>query len=314
MVAAAMLKQRSLAVLFLLPAGSASAHVLSADDTSRSVFGWTFEPWVVLLMLAALLLYGTGYVRLNKRSRRGRRDRFAQFAAFLCGWLALVAALNSPLDALSAALFSAHMVQHELLMIVAAPLLVIGRPLGVWMWAFPASTRDQLGCVILSRWVRAPWRWLTKPTVAWVLHAAALWGWHAPIFFQAALEHSGVHTLQHASFLVTALLFWWTVFGDAARRGEGAHAMLSLFTTMVHTGALGALLTLAPGLWYPDYIESSSALGFDPLHDQQLGGLVMWVPGGLAYLIGGLIVSAHWLIKRPTPGFEKTPSPERQEG
>jgi cytochrome c oxidase assembly factor CtaG len=314
MVAAAMLKQRSLAVLLLLPAGSATAHVLSADDTSRTVFGWTFEPCVVLLMLAALLLYGTGYVRLSKRSRRGRRDRFAQLAAFLCGWFALVAALNSPLDALSAALFSAHMVQHELLMIVAAPLLVIGRPLAVWIWAFPASTRDALGGVLRSRWVRAPWRWLTKPTVAWVLHAAALWGWHAPIFFQAALENSAIHTLQHASFLASALLFWWTVFGDTARRGDGAHAMLSLFTTMVHTGALGALLTLAPGLWYPDYIESSSALGFDPLHDQQLGGLVMWVPGGLAYLIGGLIVSARWLMKRPTPEFSKTSPTVRQDG
>jgi cytochrome c oxidase assembly factor CtaG len=308
-----MLKRRSLAALLLLPAVGTAAHVLSADDTRRTVFAWTFEPLVVVLMLAALLLYGIGYIRLNTRSRRGRRHRSAQLAAFLCGWLALVAALDSPLDALSAALFSAHMVQHELLMIVAAPLLVIGRPLAVWIWAFPASTRDSLGSAVRSRWVRAPWRWLTKPTVAWVLHAAALWGWHAPIFFQAALEYSGIHTLQHASFLASALLFWWTVFGDTARRGDGAQAMLSLFTTMVHTGALGALLTLAPALWYPDYIESSSALGFDPLHDQQLGGLVMWVPGGLAYLIGGLIVSARWLIKRPTPGFAKTPSPAGQE-
>jgi cytochrome c oxidase assembly factor CtaG len=313
MVTAAMLKQRCPAALLLLTAGSATADVLSADDTSRTVFGWTSEPWVVLLMLTALLLYGTGYIRLNMRSRRARRHRFARLAAFLCGWFALVAALNSPLDALSAALFSAHMVQHELLMIVAAPMLVISRPLAVWMWAFPASIRDALGSAVRSQWIRVPWRWLTKPTVAWVLHAAALWGWHAPIFFQAALEDSGIHTLQHASFFASALLFWWTVFGDTARRDDGAHAMLSLFTTMVHTGALGALLTLAPALWYPDYVESSSALGFDPLHDQQLGGLVMWVPAGLAYLIGGLIVSARWLIKRPTPGFSKTPSTAGRE-
>jgi cytochrome c oxidase assembly factor CtaG len=133
------------------------------------------------------------------------------------------------------------------------------------------------------------------------LHAAALWGWHAPVFFEAALARPGIHTLQHASFLVSALLFWWTVFSNTQRSERSAHAMLSLFTTMVHTGALGALLTLSPGLWYPSYIESTSALGFDPLQDQQLGGLVMWVPGGLAYLVGGLLVSARWLTRRPPP-------------
>ena len=139
------------------------------------------------------------------------------------------------------------------------------------------------------------------PLVAWMLHAAALWAWHAPAFFEAALARPGIHTLQHASFLVSALLFWWTVFGNTARGERSAHALLSLFTTMVHTGALGALLTLAPGIWYPSYIESTSALGFDPLQDQQLGGLVMWVPGGLAYLIGGLVVGARWLTRRTPP-------------
>ncbi len=103
-----------------------------------------------------------------------------------------------------------------------------------------------------------------------------------PLIFEAALARRGIHTLQHTSFLISALLFWWAIFGNTSRGERGAHALLSLFTTMVHTGALGALLTLAPGLWYPSYIESTSALGFDPLQDQQLGGLVMWVPGGSA--------------------------------
>ncbi|CAL8480668.1 cytochrome c oxidase assembly protein [Caballeronia sp. S22] len=137
--------------------------------------------------------------------------------------------------------------------------------------------------------------------VAWTLHAAALWCWHAPRFFEAALASPGIHTLQHASFLASALLFWWTIFGRAANAQvrDSAHAMLSLFTTMVHTGALGALLTLAPGVWYPSCIETTLALRFDPLQDQQLGSLLMWVPGGLAYLVGGLIVGARWLTRRP---------------
>ncbi|GJH17560.1 hypothetical protein CBA19CS22_13480 [Caballeronia novacaledonica] len=209
----------------------------------------------------------------------------------------------SPLHALSEWLFSAHMLQHELLMLVAAPLLVIGRPLAMWLWAFPAVARMRIGAATRSRWIKRPWRFLSLPIVAWTLHAAALWCWHAPRFFETALARPGIHTLQHTSFLGSALLFWWTVFGRASE-GHGAanaHAMLSLFTTMVHTGALGALLTLAPGVWYPSCMETTRALGFDPLQDQQLGGLVMWVPGGLAYLIGGLVVGARWLMRRAPP-------------
>jgi cytochrome c oxidase assembly factor CtaG len=243
-----------------------------------------------------LALYGAGYWRLRARSGHATRAlRLRQAIAFLCGWLMLLTALVSPLDALGAALFSAHMVQHELLMIVAAPLLVSGRPLAVWLWALPAGWRIQVGRA--TRWppVRTLWRCLTAPLAAWLLHAAALWLWHAPSLFQAALMHPWIHTLQHTSFLASALLFWWSVLGRRAGTTPGATAMLSLFTTMVHTGALGALLTLAPGLWYPLYIAPSTALGFDPLQDQQMGGLVMWVPGGLAYVLVALAIAARWL-------------------
>jgi cytochrome c oxidase assembly factor CtaG len=285
----------------LVACADAHAHVATPE---ASPLAWTFEPWVVIALAVSLTLYVAGYLRLRARGAQGRAGRTARLLAFVAGWLTLVVALVSPLHALSEWLFSAHMLQHELFMLVAAPLLVIGRPLAVWLWAFPAAARMRIGAATRSRFIRLPWRFLTLPIVAWTLHAAALWCWHAPRFFEAALARPGIHTLQHTSFLASALLFWWTVFGRAseAHRASNAHAMLSLFTTMVHTGALGALLTLSPGLWYPSYIESTSALGFDPLQDQQLGGLVMWVPGGLAYLIGGLAVAARWLVKRlPSP-------------
>ena len=275
------------------------AHVLSAAERSAPpVLRWTFEPWVVALLIVSLALYVAGYRRLRARSKRGREVRARQLGAFVLGWLMLVAALDSPLDALSAALFSAHMVQHELMMIVAAPLLVLSRPLAVWLWAFPPAARHRIAAAVRTPPLRALWRTLCAPAVAWMLHAAALWAWHMPRLFEAALASSAIHTLQHASFLLSALLFWWVVFGEGTRRDQSGYAMLSLFTTMVHTGALGALLTLAPGLWYPAYIEPTSALGFDPLQDQQLGGLVMWVPGGLAYLIAALATGARWLMHR----------------
>jgi putative membrane protein len=119
-----------------------------------------------------------------------------------------------------------------------------------------------------------------------------------PALFEAAVEHEGIHALQHASFLVTALLFWWAVLGRDARSREGSGAALAyLFTTMLHTSALGALLTLAASPWYPRY----------GLEDQQLGGLVMWVPGGAAYVAAALMIMARLL----RPAMPMRPGPLR---
>lgn len=250
-------------------------------------FKWTFSPWVVGLLLASAVAYGTGIVALWRHAAPGRGVRIRQAAAFAAGWLALVAALVSPLDGLSARLFSAHMVQHEIMMILAAPLLVIGRPLAVFAWAFPKPVRGPVVESVRLPPVMATWNALTWAPTAWALHGAALWAWHLPALFDAALMSSVLHTLQHASFFITALLFWWEPLAGAQRPGP---ALLYLFTTMLHTAALGALLTLSPSLWYGSYGQTAPALGIDPLEDQQLGGLVMWVPGGLAYFVVALLV------------------------
>lgn len=294
------LAERAALTLLLTGCPLARAHVLSDAERSAPSFGWSFEAWVIALMAVSALAYVAGYIRLQRRGGRlGRaaRARRLWLAAFVAGWATLVIALMSPLDTLSGALFSAHMVQHESMMLIAAPLCVLGRPLGVWIWALPRAARLQVARAVRTPAVAHAWRPAFAPLTAWLLHAAALWAWHAPTLFEAALAHPFIHTLQHASFLVSALLFWWTVFGDGARRQSGGHAMLSLFTTMVHTSALGALITLSPGLWYPSYVETCSALGVDPLQDQQLGGLIMWVPGAAAYLAGGLVVAARWLAR-----------------
>jgi cytochrome c oxidase assembly factor CtaG len=292
--------------------------VLSSAERSSPSFGWSFEPWVVVLMTLSLAAYVVGYARLRGRARAsgpGVGLRRWHLAAFLGGWGALVIALMSPLDTLSGALFSAHMVQHESMMLLAAPLCVAGRPLGVWIWALPRRARLWAGSVVRARPFARAWRFLTAPLVAWLLHALALWAWHAPGLFEAALAHPWVHTLQHASFLLTALIFWWTVTGEGARRSTSGHAMLSLFTTMVHTSALGALITLSPELWYPSYVEPCSALGIDPLHDQQLGGLIMWVPGAAAYLAGGLLVAGRWLTRADRqPAYRHEAPRARGEG
>jgi putative membrane protein len=215
--------------------------------------------------------------------------------SFGAGWLALLIALISPLHPLGGVLFSAHMTQHEVLMLVAAPLLVLGRPLIPFLWALPIRWRRRLGRLGRSEWVQAGWHTLTAPLLAWSIHAAVLWVWHAPGLFQATLESELVHTLQHLSFLLSALLFWWAlIHGHQGRMGYGA-AVLYLFTTAVHTSILGALLTFSPTLWYPAYLGTTAAWGLTPLEDQQLGGLVMWVPAGLVYILAGLALFASWL-------------------
>ncbi|HEV7576967.1 MAG TPA: cytochrome c oxidase assembly protein [Caldimonas sp.] len=274
------------------------AHPLAAIAASPPTLGWSFEPWVIGCLLLSAGLYGLGLARLWRRAGPGRGIHARRALAFVGGWLATALALVSPLDALGNHLFSAHMVQHEVLMVVAAPLFVLGRPLGAWAWALPIGWRRAIGHFFHRPGWRAPWLIVTAPLAAWLLHAIVLWLWHVPALFEAALASPGVHTLQHTSFMLAALVYWWSVAGLGASGRHRGTAMLSLFTTMIHTGALGALLTLSPVAWYAAYAGRTAAFGLDPLEDQQLGGLVMWIPAGFAYVACGLATATHWL-RRP---------------
>jgi putative membrane protein len=293
MAAVALFAALALAAL----AGPAHAHLPEAAP-APDLWAWNLAPWLLALMALSALLYARGVRRLWRNAGQGRGIAIAQVASFAAGWLALAVALVSPLDTLSGFLFSAHMVQHELLMVVAAPLLVLGRPLATWTWALALARRRRVGRWSRGRAWAGLWSVLTDPLVAWALHAIALWGWHIPALFDAALGNEAVHVAQHASFLVTALFFWWAVLGHDPRGRYGpGHSFVYLFTTMLHTSALGALLALAPTPWYAVYAARTGVLGLDPVQDQQLGGLVMWVPAGLAYVVAGLAVLGRMLMR-----------------
>jgi len=268
-------------------AGTAHAHVESALPSTA--MPWAMVPWTLVPLMLSAVVYAAGHRRLARRSRSGiSRLRLAAFAG---SHGVLLIALASPLDTLGGQLFSAHMLQHELLMLVAAPLLIWSRPLGLYAWGLPAGWRPQLVRLLNHSLLRGCWRWFTGPLVAWNLHALALWTWHVPILFQAGLRNDAVHTVQHMSFLVSALLFWWAL----ARRDGQLDPVLYVFTTLLHTGILGMLLTFSPNLWYPAYVATAPQWGLSPLEDQQLGGLVMWVPAG-AILTGiALCMFGRWL-------------------
>jgi putative membrane protein len=226
------------------------------------------------LLAATCLVYGAGIVALWRRAGAGRGIGISSVVFFGLGAATVGAALLSPLHHFAGQRLWAHMVQHELLMVVAAPLIVLGRPLEAFAWVLPA------------RFVRLPVV-LSSMLLAWALHAAALWGWHLPASFSAGTQSEVVHFLQHGSFFGTAVLFWWAVLKPGLRN---LGALGALFTTMLHTGALGALMALSPASWYAGY----------ELADQQLAGLVMWVPGGIAYLVAALALSGRWLAMVPT--------------
>jgi putative membrane protein len=263
--------------------------------------------------LALLLgVYGAGVACVWRRAGYGRGIRLFEALTFVSGWLALVAALSPPLDKWSETWLVAHMVQHELLMIIAAPLMAMSAPLIALLWAMPAALRHRLLAVVRRRPIAAAWTAVTAPLVVFLLHSLALWVWHLPALYDAALEHEGIHAVQHLCFFGTAALFWWGIaHGRYGRLGYGA-AVVYIFATAVHGGVLGALLTFSPTVWYAPYVAHHPA-GLTPLEDQQLAGLLMWVPGGLVFAAGGLALFAIWLREsdhrtrfNPTPPL--TPS------
>lgn len=245
----------------------------------------TLDPLVLFGLAVAALAYGVGLARLW-RSRIGHGVRRGQVACFAGGMALLALALVWPLDVLADRSFAAHMVQHLVLIALAPPLLVLGAPL------VPFATLAPARRVI----ARLPWPWVAHPLAAFGLHAAVIWAWHAPALFQAALRAPAVHTLEHATMLAAALVFWWMLLpAGRARAGGRGTSLVWLLLTMIHLGLLGALLTFAPRVLYPAYGERPLALGLSPLEDQQLAGLIMWVPGGVVYLAAALALAAVWL-------------------
>jgi putative membrane protein len=211
-------------------------------------------------------------------------------------------ALLSPLGTLGETVFWGHMVQHLVLVIVAAPLLVLGAPLLPWLWALRPRARRGLGAWWRrARVLPALAALLTTPLVAWGLHTGVLWLWHLPAAYEAALSDDRWHALEHASFLGTACLFWWVVLQPAGRRRlSRGMAVLYVVTTGMQGGLLGALLTFAGRPFYPVQSAGAAEWGLSTLGDQQLAGLIMWLPAGLAYLAAAGTLFVLWLQAEET--------------
>lgn len=269
---------------------------------------WNLDPLVLALLLLAVWLYLRGLRRLRDRAGPGRIIGSTRALSFALGIGALLVALVSPLDPLGETLLSAHMTQHALLVAVAPPLLLYARPGVAFVWALPAPSRARLLGSTAWRALARLGRWLSRPLPAAAIHGVAIWAWHAPAAFDAAVASYGLHALEHGSFFGTALLFWNAIL--AARTRERAAAALgAAFATLMHGGLLGALITLAPRSLYIWYADRPGLWGWTAVEDQQLAGLLMWVPLGLVYLGACLWLASRLVLPRAEPAG--APAPDR---
>ena len=279
----------------------ALALIVGSGSALQAHEGGTYVPrlssWDAAA-LAALLLSGALYAVGSRRlSRRGAHVRRLEPMCFWSGWAVMILALAPPMDAAAALTFSMHMAQHELLMLVGAPLMIVGRPIVPWLWALSRRARSLTGSRLQRPALNRTWRWATTPVIAWAVHGLVVWIWHAPLFYEAAVRSEAVHAFQHATFVGSAVLFWWgLVYGRYGRAAYGA-SVLYVFTTMVHTGVLGAAFALSTAPFYAIYQERASAAGVDPVLDQQLAGLYMWIPAGVVLMISGLALLVAWLAE-----------------
>lgn len=275
---------------------AAQAHVVDPVPTPEEAFAtWSPDPFILLSLAVGVSAYVQGARRVWRRRPRGGALR-AKTLIFAAGLLVLVVALLSPVDTVGGLLFSAHMVQHLLLTAVAAPLIAFARPGRITFFALPVGVRRRLGAVWSRASVRAIARALRHPLCVGALFALALWAWHLPSLYEAALQSEVLHGLEHLSFFGTALLFWSFV-RDSGAEGSSrtGQAILLTFFTMMHSGVLGVLIALAPLPWYEPHAAGTAGWALSPLEDQQLAGLLMWVPGGLVHLGAALWLFAAWL-------------------
>jgi cytochrome c oxidase assembly factor CtaG len=252
--------------------------------------GWTLDPVLLVPLGLALLVYAVGWWRLAKRASAPPRPLL-----FLGGWLVLTLALVSPLHEAGERSFTMHMIEHELIMLVSTLLLAASSAGGVLAWGLPRPLRLALG----GSWkapLAAAWRRLTEPITATAVQGVVMWAWHAPILFDRALESPGWHIAQHACFFATSLLFWWAMLHPRGGRGGYGVSAACLFVTSLIGGALGALMSLSRSPWYAAYAAMGmSGIGLDPVTDQQLAGLLMWIPGGLVHGLAALFLFYRWL-------------------
>jgi putative membrane protein len=254
------------------------------DLLVRVAGAWDLRPVVLLLVATLGSLYLRGWWRLRRTPRTRGAAPAWRLAAYLLGLASVVLALCSPLELLAELSFTAHMAQHQLLMMGAPPLLLLGAPFPFILWALSPRLRRRVGALVTRPGpVRRVLRTLTWMPVAGTLFTVTLWGWHHPLAYEAALRYPVLHDLEHLTFFGTAVLFWWPIINPAPRFHHltsgvmyGARIGYLILATAQNT-LLGAVFGIAERVLYSSYAAAPPLLmDWSPLDDQSFGGGVMW--------------------------------------
>ena len=240
---------------------------------------WSIHPSTVIGIA------GLGALYIWASRKLDRSPTAAQKTLFFSGLLVLFASLNGPLHDLSDDyLFSAHMVQHLLLTFAVPPLLLTGTP--GWM----------LRPILVRRGVRPVAEFFTRASICFVVFNVVIAGWHLPIFYNAAMAHHGLHILEHLMFMATAVLMWWPLLSQLPEFPRLAYPgqMLYTFLLSIPMSIVAVYIAMADSVLYPAYAATPRVLPVTPLEDQLLGALIMWIPGGMIFMIILTVVFFKW--------------------
>jgi len=272
------------------------SHAPTGTPASELLWTWKWDNFIGGSLIVISLLYAIGLRRVWKRGV-GHRINLKRALCFPASMIVLVAALLSPIDAISAELNWMHMIQHMLLMNIAAPLFVVAAPGYIIQRSLDFRARYKLNRVFayLGHWQQVRY-YLWHPAMLWIVYGAVLWIWHHPILYDAALANQLIHDVQHIMFFAVSCLFWRILFDPIARlkfnRGLG---VIYLFATSLHATILGVFMALSPKLWYQPYAATTPSWGLSAIEDQQLAGLIMWMPACMIYAVCAAWVFGVWL-------------------
>lgn len=263
-------------------------HAHGGVESGPLLLAWSADPAALVLIPLVALLYARGLRSLGDRRRFHASWRPL---LFYLGLAVASGALVGPLDHLADELFFAHMTQHVLLVLVAVPLVLLGAPVIPLMRGVPRTVRRGLLIPLFkSRPVRGFLKLVSKPLVAWPLFVATFLGWHSTLAFEAAVGNEALHVLEHGMFAAGAYVFWWNIIDPLPFKPNLSYLVRVpyIFVTVIPNFALGAFLTYSPSAWFGVYEASAARYGLTGLEDQQLGGVIMWIPG--SFIIGTALV------------------------
>lgn len=272
----------SAATLFLISFAPPSHAHVAAGENVLTDWHWRWD--VILVLLVFVTVYIRGWTLLRKMGGDAKLSHLVFYALALG---AISCALLSPLDSLASYLLIAHMVQHELLMMLAPPLILLANPVPILLWGLGGSSRLQAGNFLTRdsaiRRLRDFFGWMP---VAWILYVANLWGWHHPVLYQAALRDPWIHDIEHVLFFLTALVFWWPVIHPVSRPApiQDSVRILYLFLAATQDALLSGLIALSSSILYPQYETDLRLWDLTAREDQIGGGIVMFAVGSTTYL------------------------------